>query len=147
MTIYNNELYVGNASSSSIYVIPPTSTGAVTATRSISNSTFLNSPYGLGVINGELFVSSANTSSMEAYDPQFSSTFPYRRIGGASTLLGAPYGFVGFGTMLYTANYSTNSIQVFRLTADGDVAPITTITGAATKLSGSIGIAIIGVDE
>lgn len=146
LTGYKNELYVSSAGNNTLYVIPPDSTGTVAPTRSMP-SNYLSAAFGIGVFNGELFVTLANNSSIEAFDPQLSSAIPFRKVAGSTTSLNAPYGIVGFGKMLYAANYGNNTIQVFKLTDDGDVAPLATISGSMTKLSGSIGIAMIGVDE
>ena len=65
--------------------------------------------------------------------------------GGGNGGGGAPSGGGGGGSTpineLYVSN--GNSITVYSRTADGNIAPVRTITGAATNLNSPVGIAVL----
>ena len=70
--------------------------------------------------------------------------FPDRNISGAATLLFGPEGIWldKASNRLYVANLGANSIEIFENagTANGNIAPSRTISGASTGLSGPSGI-------
>ena len=75
---------------------------------------------------------------------------PIATIVGAATRLSAPNGIAigpagvgaAAGNRLFVSNRAANSITEYPLTASGNVAPVTTITGAATGLNGPAGLAV-----
>ncbi len=96
------------------------------------------------------FVSDANSNAVTAYPLTANGNVaPTQNIVGAATGLGFPRRVVLDSTMnIYIANAPggavAHSITVYAPAATGNVAPIRTITGAATGLTGVDGLALDG---
>ena len=94
------------------------------------------------------FVSNGNSNAVTAYPLTANGNVaPTQNIVGAATGLGFPRRVVLDSTMnIYIANAPAggrpHSITVYAPTATGNVAPLRTITGAATGLTGVDGLAI-----
>jgi len=95
------------------------------------------------------FVSDANSNAVTAYPLTANGNIaPTQNIVGAATGLGFPRRVVLDSTLnIYVANAPAaggHSITVYAPAATGNVAPLRTITGAATGLTGVDGLAIDG---
>lgn len=68
---------------------------------------------------------------------------PLRVIAGlTNTGLNDPHGLSVYGAEIYVANQSEHAVRIFSETAEGDVAPVRTIKGAATGLRSPAGVLV-----
>ncbi|HEY0253145.1 MAG TPA: hypothetical protein VGC41_16540, partial [Kofleriaceae bacterium] len=147
VAVYKDELYVSSYTQSIVYVVPANSTGTIAPTRMLSGPTsLLSGPQSIHVFNDELFVANEG-NALTVYDPKFSTPVPYRRIAGATTNTSYVDELARLGDRVYSANYNNSSVQVFDIAASGDAAPLASLTGATTKINGTLGLTIMGVDE
>ncbi len=70
------------------------------------------------------------------------SVITFTSCGGGGTSSGGGGGGSTSINELYVSNGTADSITVYSRTADGNIAPVRTITGAATNLSALRGIAV-----
>ena len=158
LDLVNNEIAVANRAGFSVTVFARTANGNVAPLRTISGpATGLSNPWGLAidVVNNELIVAN-NGNSLTVYARTASgNAVPLRTISGAAT------GFNNgpIGVALDSVNNElavTNpffgpsllpSVLVFSRTANGNVAPLRTIVGAATGLAGPNGLAVDPVNN
>ena len=152
LDLVNNELVVANALGNSITVHARTADGNVAPVRTlVGGATGLSSPVvpAVDAVNNELFVSNAGDTSVTVYARTANGdTAPLRTLAGAATGLALPIG-VAVDTVnneLVVVNSINgsggNSVTVYSRTADGDVAPLRKISGAATGLCGPAGLAV-----
>ncbi len=147
------ELFVSNYSGNMITVYGRLTNGDVAPTRTIQ--TGLDRPHTLGIdlLHRELFVPNNHPAeeqpAIHVYDLAASypsNDQPKRTIVGTTTGLDRPAGLAvdSVHQELYVANdlNSGSAVNVFALGASGDVAPIRTLSGAATGIEGPLGIAI-----
>jgi DNA-binding beta-propeller fold protein YncE len=124
-------------------------TGNIAPSRNITGAaTTINCPGGIWLdsSNDSLYVMNAYGNSILVFTASTANgnVAPARTIAGAATTLGNNYGQLWLDAAsdrLYVANYGTNAVLVFvASTANGNVAPVRSIVGAATLLSGPYGI-------
>ena len=143
-----SRLYVTNGGCNSISVFNNASItqGNIAPDRTISGAaTTFNSPYGMwhDSASDRLYVANSSANSILVFNN--SSTIsgnvaPNRTIAGAATTLNFPESiwYDAASDRLYVANDVANSILVYdnASTINGNVAPDSTISGAATALNG-----------
>ena len=161
LDIVHDELFVANFVGNSITVYARTASGDTAPSRTISgDKTLLDFPYGIAVdlANDELIVTNSSASSTpgNASILIFGRTAsgnaaPVRNITGAATglyfshhmafdpstgeiIVVNPGDLAPFG--------ATASITVHDRTANGNVAPLRTLTGTSTGLNGPVGLAL-----
>ena len=141
----------GGAVPADVRVFPISASGNVAPTATISGAmTGL-----VGALDmardgaGNIYVSD-NTPSIRVFAPTASGNVaPTRVIAGPATTLSTPIG-MGFDAAgnLYVADFSggggVGSIALFAAGANGNIAPIATISGASTGLNGAEGLALDG---
>ena len=151
------QLYVSSYATNTISVYPRTVSGDVAPIRTIQAG--LDHPHQIAVdiLHQELFVannveasaSPLHTPAVVVYDLNASypiNDAPKRVIAGPSTGLTKPTGL--YVDMVNQELYVTNdvtgnsSIEVFPLSASGDVAPIRIIQGSLTGLNGPVGVVV-----
>ncbi len=141
-------LYVTSAFNNTILVFGGNATGNVRPTDTIAGgNTGLDAPMGVTLDpGGRIYVVNygtgvANSASVTVYDAgSTGNATPVASIKGASTLLSQPIGIaLDAAGRIYVANSGTTSAQyritVYAADANGDVAPIVTLSGANTGLS------------
>lgn len=108
------------------------------SSRNIHVTNFPGGPSGLGSVN--VYAAGAN-----------GNVAPIRSISGSTTALHGPVGIaLNRHGIIYVMNYGNprrpgpGSVTVYDALANGNVAPITTISGSNTGLVGSLGIALGG---
>ena len=154
----NNEIIVSNVPDNSditlndyITVYDRTANGNAPPLRTISGtSTGLNGPYGIAIdaVNNEIIVANAWNNSITIYNITANGdTAPIRTISGSSTGLVSPFGITvdTVNNEIYVSNESLpnfDSITVYSRTANGNVAPLRTISGLSTGLYSPRGIAV-----
>lgn len=150
----NNELAIANAGATSVTVYARTANGNAAPLRTLSGAaTSLNFPEGVAIdtVNNELFAvngaNSASGNSVTVYPRTASGNVaPLRKISGASTGICGPFGMAvdAVNNELAVANSNScgNSVVVFARTANGNVAPLRTVAGAATGISVPASVAI-----
>jgi hypothetical protein len=141
----NNELFVTNFGNNSITVYARTASGNAAPIRTISGpATGLISPVGLYVdaANNEIGVESGGNSILIFSRTANGNVAPLRTISGAATLLACAIGLAldSVNNEIFVANNNfspgcTNRITVYARTASGNVAPLRTISGAATGMT------------
>jgi len=162
----HNEVLVTNESSITVY--PRTANGNVAPLRTISGpATGLIDPFGLAmdVAHGEVLVANfGGLAGAEEEGPTpgritvYSRTAngdaaPLRTISGAATGLQNPRGLAvdTVNNQILVVNVDGNgtdgpphppTITVYSRTANGNIAPVRTISGAATALQSPIGLAV-----
>jgi hypothetical protein len=144
----NNLLYVANSTTATIDIFPPGS-GTV-ETQIGGRNTGLVAPGTVAVdasLNVYVFDSKTATISEFAAGAT-GNVAPIRTISGSNTGLDGGNGF-NFGLAvsktsggIFVSNPGSNSILVFAATSSGNVAPIRTIAGGATKLSVPLGLTV-----
>ena len=141
--IVNNEVAVTNLSGNSVTVYARTANGNASPLRTISGAaTGLNGSTGLAVdtVNNELVVSSIFGNSVTVYARTANGNVaPLRTISGAATGLNGPLGNAvdTVNNELAVANFvpGNSAVTVYARTANGNVAPLRTLQGAATGLN------------
>jgi DNA-binding beta-propeller fold protein YncE len=149
------ELFVTNRNPDSITVYARTASGNTAPLRTLSGAaTGLRFPEGVAVdlANNELVVANFESDSITVYSRTASgNTAPLRTLSGAATGLRFPVGVAVdlANNELVVANEGTptDSITVYSRTASGATAPLRTLQGAATGLSGPRGVAVDSVNN
>ena len=150
---YSITVYSGDADGDATPI--RTIAGAATGFGSGTDPSNPNGPSGIIVdnMNDEIIVVDTNTNSIKFFARNANGDVgPNRTITGAATGLNRP-----FDLALYVANNTANneivvsnffnsSITTYLRLADGDIAPLRTIIGAATNLAGPLGI-VVDQDE
>ncbi|HUO06543.1 MAG TPA: hypothetical protein VMU16_15215 [Candidatus Binataceae bacterium] len=144
-----NRIYVANQGNSTITVYPAGASGAITPLATISGSnTQLDQPTDLALDSrGNPYVVNPPNNSITIYPPVSSSgatnEFPLDIISGSSTGLDAPAA-IAFDSLdnFYIVNCASDcgggglpSIEVFPALSNGNVPPMSTISGPSTGLS------------
>jgi hypothetical protein len=143
-------LYVANYNGNSITEYGPNANGNAVPIRTISGSnTTLNEPFGLAVApSGDIWVGNfGDTDVLEFAANAGGNAAPTRTIAGSNT------GLNGVDDVEVTTNgkrvlvacfgVSTSaSIREFSTSANGNAAPLTTISGSHTQLEGTRGVAV-----
>jgi DNA-binding beta-propeller fold protein YncE len=138
--IVNNEVAVTNLSGNSVTVYARTANGNVAPLRTISGAaTGLNSPTGLAVdtVNNELVAANIGSNSVTVHARTANGNVaPLRTISGAATGISGPFGLAvdTVNNELAVVNFipGNSSVTVYARTANGNVAPLRTLQGAAT---------------
>lgn len=132
-----------------IFVFPVTADGNVTPERTLSGaSTLLNFPQGVAVNSSNLFVANSQDNKVLVFQlTDDGDVAPSAAISGASTGLSVPMGLAVDANRIYVANGGADgsgffSVTVYALSANGNVAPTATISGANTGLFMPYGIAV-----
>jgi hypothetical protein len=144
----NNLLYVANSTTATIDIFPP---GSSAMEAQIGGSdTGLVAP-GLVAIDASLnvYVFDTKTATISEFAAGATGNVaPIRTISGSKTGLGGGKGF-SFGIAvsktsgeIFVSNPGSNAILGFAANATGNVLPIQTIAGSATRLSDPLGIAL-----
>ncbi|MDO8948321.1 MAG: LamG-like jellyroll fold domain-containing protein [Desulfocapsaceae bacterium] len=146
-------IYVTQYSSNSVTVYNQNADGNVPPIRNISGaSTLLSSPHDLAIDSNFIYVvnmegNSTNYYSINVYNlTDTGNVTPVRTIYGDQTSLGSsgqggPGGVAVDANYIYVVRPATDAILVYDINADGNVAPVRTITG---NMDGPYGI---DVDE
>ncbi len=144
----NNLLYVANGATATIDIFP---SGSGTMEAQIGGSnTGLVAPGTVAVdASRNVYVFDSKTVTISEFAAGATGNVaPMRTISGSNTGLSDGQGF-NFGLALsqtsgdiFVSNPGSNSILVFAANATGNVAPIQTIAGSATKLSVPLGVAV-----
>jgi hypothetical protein len=93
--------------------------------------------------NGVIYEGNNNSNAVNVYGPTATSEAQAQYITGSNTQITAPYGVaVDASGYLYVISSSGSSILVFAPGAIGNVAPIETIAGGNTGLSGALFLTI-----
>src|SRR5215470_10379401 len=141
----------GGAVLTSVRVFPIGASGNVAPTTTIAGATTgLTGAFAIARdAVGNIYVTDF-TPAIRIFAPTASGNVaPIRVIAGAATTLSTPIG-MGFDAAgnLYVADFSggtgSGSIDVFAPGANGNVAPMTTISGASTGLNGTEGLTLDG---
>jgi len=159
--LIHDEIFVTNFSGNSVTVYGRTASGDTAPLRTISgSSTLLDSPVGIAVdtANDELIVGnrSSPTTSTNSSIVVFSrsangNVAPLRTIAGPASGLNYSHMLMvdTLSNEIFIVNASdaasppvTASVMVFSRTANGDVAPLRTLSGATTGLSIPVGLAL-----
>ncbi len=149
-------LFVSNFVNNDVSVYPRTVNGTVGPNKIITEG--LNGPHQVVIhpVTRELIVASNANNAVRFYDADAASpTFGAlkRSIAGASTGLLYPLGVAvdAVNDELFVSNddhsgvgYSITVYDLKTLGTGGNVAPVRTIAGAATRLSSPAGIAVVG---
>jgi hypothetical protein len=144
----NNVLYVANSTTATIDIFPPGS-GAMEAQIGGTN-TGLVAP-GTVAVDASLNVYVLDTKTATVSEFAAGATgnvAPTRTIAGSKTGLAGGNGF-SFGIAvsktsgeIFVSNPGSNAILGFAANASGNVAPIQTIAGTATRLSDPLGLTV-----
>jgi hypothetical protein len=148
----NGDLYVAKANSSAIFFYAPSANGNVPPIGRIQGSqTGLDEPYGVALdASGNIYVANVGNTSVTVYAAgSTGNVAPTRTIAGTRTALDGPHQLaLDSSSNIYVANSAYDSgkgsLTVYAAGANGNVAPIETIEGSATKLDGANGIALDG---
>jgi hypothetical protein len=144
-----DELFVANATGS-ITVYPRTANGNVAPRRMLGGFTTGAGAIALDAVNGEIFVSASNRILVFPRTAT-GSVPPLRSISGAATGLVSPAGILvdpaRNEVVVTNQNQFVNSVTTFSRTASGNVAPLRTLSGAATGLNGPSGVALDPVTD
>lgn len=157
LDLVNNELAVVNLLGNSVTVYARTANGNVAPVRTLAGAaTGMNFPTSAAIdtANNELAVVNASGSSVTVYARTASgNAAPLRTITGAATSLSFPEGLAldTVNNELIVVNGSNsasgNSVTVYARTANGNVAPLRKISGAATGICGPFGAAVDTVNN
>ena len=137
--------------SGNVEVYPLTATGNVAPATTIAGAStdIVDAHKSAFDASGNLYVTSKNNSSVLVFAAGASGDVaPISTISGSNTLLARPTGIAIDSTgKIYVADYGTEdpgnpSVFVFAAGANGNVAPVATITGAATGLVFPNGLAL-----
>jgi len=135
----------------SVLVFPLTASGDVAPTTTISgaNTDLQGSSACAFDASGNLYVTDITSNSVTVYAAGASGDVaPISTISGANTLLNNPEAVVlDSKGNIYVANFGTGgassgSVTIFSAGANGDVAPLSTITGSNTNFGSPDGIAL-----
>lgn len=146
----------GGGGSGIVTIYPTSATGNYSPGKDFiaGSSTLLDDPAGIAVDpTGKVYVANlGGGASVTTYAPKSSgNVVPRQVIQGSSTGLSVPSGIaIASNGDIYVANgVSTpaGSITVFGASANGNVAPLRTISGSMTGLSGPCGIALDGTGK
>jgi hypothetical protein len=145
------KIFVGNVGNNSISVFPPSPTGNVAPTATISGlATLIDEPYFLfvdssgniwspnwtGGVGGSITMYPAGSSGNAA---------PTVDLTGAATMLAGPCGIaVDSSGKIYNSQCDGPSVLVFAAGSNGNAAPSQNISGAATTLGFPEGLALDG---
>jgi hypothetical protein len=129
-------LYVSHGGTS-IEVFPPGATGCATPSRVITGI----SPYGIAIDRNDILYVADQQGAVDLFPPGASQ--PMARIAGSNTGLVEPVSVALDAALnVYVFDGNTSAISEFAAGAQGNVAPIRTIGGSKTGLSGAIGLAV-----
>jgi sugar lactone lactonase YvrE len=142
--------YESSEGSASIAVMPPNASGSVVPSRVISgSSTTLVGPQGMALDGaGNLYVTDRGASAIDVFAPGANGNIaPIRSISGWNTLLQHPSAVAidASGRIIVADGASCCSggfVLVFANGANGNVAPVARLVGAATGLLTPSGVAI-----
>jgi len=144
----NNLLYVANSKTATIDIFPA---GSSTMQAQIGGSnTGLVAPGTVAVdASLDVYVFDTKTATISEFAAgAHGNVAPVRTISGSNTGLSGGNGF-SFGLAVskvsgevFVSNPGSNAILGFAATASGNVAPIQTIAGGATRLSDPLGLAV-----
>ena len=124
-------------SGTSIEVFPPGANGCASPSRVIAGI----SPYGLAIDRNNILYVADQQSGLALFPPGASQ--PMAFIAGSNTGLVEPISVALDAALnVYVFDGNTSTISEFAAGAQGNVAPIRTIGGSKTGLSGAIGIAV-----
>lgn len=133
----HDEIYLVLSSPASIRVFPRTGNGNIAPSRVITSGS-MNRPFGIDVDleNDEIFVADANNSQVLVFPRTANgSTPPLRTLAGGATNLSFPRGVAvddAAGEIFVSdGNFDSfdYAVRVYPRTADGNVAPLRTISG------------------
>jgi hypothetical protein len=143
-----NLLYVANSKTATIDIFAP---GSSTMEAQIGGSTTgLEAPSTVAVdASHNVYVFDTKTATISEFVAGATGNVtPIRTIAGSNTGLGGGIGFT-FGIAvskasgeIFVSNSGSNAILGFAANANGNVAPIQTISGSATRLSNPLGITV-----
>lgn len=141
-------LYVANYSGDSITEYGPNANGNAAPIRTISGAnTTLNEPFGLAVApSGSIWIGNfGDTDVLEFAADAVGNAAPIRTIAGTNTGLDGvdDVAVTGDGKRVLVACFGVSapaSIREFSTGANGDAAPLTTISGSHTQLEGTRGV-------
>lgn len=119
-------------------LVTPIGAGTATITAEFEGAT---STTIVTVSSPKMFLSDIGSNQVNVYDPYVDGPASVH-IVGATTNLSAPWSLATYNDELYVTDISTNAIDVFPVTASGNVAPSRRITGATTTLSSPYGLAV-----
>jgi len=138
--------YVANGSSDGVSIFGPGADGKLRM-RTIVNG--VDDPSGLAVDrDGNLYVVNSGSQSVTVYGPRADGEDPpIRKISGEKTGLKSPVGIALDGGRIYVTDDrriggDSDSITIFAAGANGNAAPIATISGLKTQLQLPQGIAV-----
>jgi hypothetical protein len=136
----------GPAPPTGVDFFPAFADGNVAPIRSIRGAaTTLTGVWSATVAGQDVFVGAPSEVAVFPIDGD-GNIAPIRRITGPTTLFTAftiPYSMTTYNGELYVGVHdATDRIEVFPLSADGDVAPTRVISGPATGLSDATGLVI-----
>src|SRR6266702_3008825 len=142
-------IYVANYGVGTVTVYAPGASGNAVPTVTIGGSnTDLSYPVGIALdTTGSIYVANYYGSSITVYAPGASgNATPSTTIAGSNTGLSWPWGIArdAAGNLYVVNSWSSSgstSITVYAAGATGNAAPIATIAGANTGLSGPTGLA------
>lgn len=150
----NNWIYVLDSQAEEIFIFPATASGASTPTYTISDtSTPIGAPGGLVLdSHGNIWIANeAPAAVLEFSNPVGSAPGVYNETpietitGGATTLSDAFDVYLDSQSNIWVSNYTGNSITEFGASSGAGTlneAPILTIAGGSTGLSGPEGVAV-----
>jgi len=144
----NNLLYVANSATATVDIFP---SGSGTMEAQIGgSSTGLVAPGTVAVdASFNVYIFDPKTDTISEFAAEATGNVaPIRTISGSNTGLSDGQG-LNFGLAvsktsgdIFVSNPASNAILVFAASASGNVAPIQTIAGSATKLSVPLGVAV-----
>jgi subtilisin family serine protease/6-phosphogluconolactonase (cycloisomerase 2 family) len=152
----NNEIGVVNRTSDTVTIYSRTANGDVAPLRAVSGAgTGLSSPVGLYVdtVDNEIGVVNSTNNSVTIYPRTADGDVaPLRTVSGAGTGLSSPAGVYvdrvnTVNNTIGVVNRSANSVTIYPRTADGDVAPVSTVSGVSTGLSNPAGVYVDTVNN
>jgi hypothetical protein len=149
----NGKIYVANSGSpSSVTVYAAGANGNVAPIKTISGSnTGLSTPFGIAFDAGlNIYVTNAGNFSVTVYaNGAHGNVAPIRTISGSNTGINLPEEIaLDASGKIYVANCgcgstsAPSSVTVYAAGANGNVAPIRTISGIATGLDQPVGITV-----
>jgi hypothetical protein len=149
----SKKTYVTNYNGQSVTVYAAGAKGNVAPIRTISGSN-TGLFYPIGIVlgkTGKIYVANSSGASVTVYAAGASGNVsPLQTIGGSNTGLNGPQGIALDSTgKIYVANFGGGSngngaVTVYAASANGNVAPLRTISGSKTGLYQPFGIAVRG---
>ncbi len=146
----SDNIYVANYSGSTVTVYASGANGNVAPVRTIAGSaTNLNTPEGIALDSDlNIYVANSHNNSVTVFAAGANgNATPIQTISGSATELNGPTGIALDGQRnIYVANYGqqfggVTRVNVYAAGANGNVAPIRTITGTRTRLDAPYGLA------